>query len=397
MTQPNSSNTLALGIEPMVRGYPVIVDDAFNATVEASAAGGEGTQNYFDSLNRTSDFWNLIATGTITFAPGVDPDGRAVVMASDGNVDLRVQAVPVAAMPPSHQIGVITVTTREVGTQVSRMMTGAIVVKNNPSALVIDEPVFNELLPTIYESTVAVLTELAGQFAQASQVESPHVEAETLTSKALFSASQKAIGATATLIEYGLGFTAVTWVGTLGEALGLGVLMAIPEIVEYLGHTMQHSVVIDNLASADVAWELTTVHGDSTVDQPADPIPGQRSMPDPLQVTETLRLSSQLHLLHINATRESTIGYVLRLVPQDGSPTGQVLVSIPLAKDNVIWVGETEDPAMTVWDQHFSGSDHPLTTTAAVGNYDITVTLNQLDGTHDDAHFYCSSVVISPR
>ncbi|QGN31677.1 hypothetical protein [Microlunatus sp. Gsoil 973] len=354
------------------------------------------TQAYFDSMNQTADFWTLLAAGTITLAPGEDPQGRPVIMASDGNIDLRVQAVP-TTQQGSDRIGVLTVTTREVsGTGVSHLMTAGIVVKNNPSTLEIDDTVFNELLPALYESAGNALVALAVNFAQDSQVESPDVDAESLASKALFSASQKAIGLAATLVEYGLEFTAVTWGQIVGEALGVGALMAIPAIVEFLGHTMRHSVVVENLTSTSVAWQLSTIHGENTVNQPATPIPGQHSTPDPLQPTTTLTLSSQLHLLHVNTTRESSIGYVLGLTPQDGSPTAQVLVNVPWAGDNVIWVGQSDDPASTIWDNHYFGPDTPLTTTATVGNYSATVTLNQLRGEHDGAYFYCSSILISP-
>lgn len=396
MTQPTPSNTLALSIEPMDPGYPAVVDSAFTRAVNSTEAGGAGTQSYFDSLNQTADFWNLLAAGTINLIPGQDARGRPVMIASDGNVDLRVQAVPTTGDPD--RIGVLTITTREVsGTGVSHLMTAGIVIKSNPSTLVIDAAAFNELLPALYESAETALTALAVNFAQDSQVESPDVDAESLASKALFSASQKAIGLAATLVEYGLEFTAVTWGQIVGEALGVGALMAIPAIIEFLGHTMRHSVVIENLTSTAVAWQVSTIHGDSTLNQPAVPVPGQRTMQDPLQPSESLDLSSQLHLLHINRTRESGIGYVLSLTPQDGSPTAQVLVNIPWAGDNVIWAGQSDDPPSATWDEHASGPDTPLTATAACGQYAVTVTLNQLGGEHDGAYFYCSSVLLAPR
>jgi hypothetical protein len=317
-------------------------------------------------------------------------------MASDGNVDLRVQAVPVA-QPDSDQIGILTITTREVsGTGVSHVMTAGIVVTNNPSTVKIDDKIFYELVPALYESAGNALVALAVNFAQNSQVESPDVDAESLASKALFSASQKAIGLAATLVEYGLEFTAVTWGQIVGEALGIGALMAIPAIVEFLGHTMRHSAVIENLTTTAISWQLDTIHGENTVSQPTAPIPGQASSPDPLQPASTLTLSSQLDLLHINTTRESSIGYVLSLTPQDGSPTAQVVVNVPWAGDNVIWVGQSDDPASTTWDQHSSGPKTPLTMTATVGGYAATVTLNQLSGEHDGAYFYCSSILIAP-
>ena len=149
----------------------------------ASEAGGAGTQAYFDSINQTSDFWADLASGAITLAPGVDPRGRPILMASDGNVQLRVQAVW-APEEASRRVGVLTLTTREVsGTGISRRRTGGVVVDDNPSLVAIDEKIFGDLLPALYESTGLALTALAVAFADASRVESPDVDAESITSQ----------------------------------------------------------------------------------------------------------------------------------------------------------------------------------------------------------------------
>ena len=75
------------------------------------------------------------------------------------------------------------------GTGISRLLTVGVVVENNPTSVVIDG-VFADLLPALYRAPLA-LTALAVAFAQASQVESPEVDAESITSKVLFSVSQK--------------------------------------------------------------------------------------------------------------------------------------------------------------------------------------------------------------
>ena len=397
MSNPDDSNTLRLAVQPMDRGYPAIVDRAFTDAVSKTKAGGSGTQDYFDSLNQTADFWTLFAAGSITLAPADDPHGRKVVVTSDGNVDLRVQAVPERDAAKPGQVGVLTVTTRErSGTGVSHFMTAGIIVENNPSSLEIDEKVFNDLLPALYESTGTALKALAVAFAADSQVESPDVDAESLASKALFAASGKAIGLAAALAEYGLEFTAVTWGEMIGEGLGIGALMAIPAIVQFLGHTMTHSVVIDNVSPSALTWELTTIHGEDTLRQPVAPVPGQRKITDLLDRSAELTLSSQLHLLHLNWSRETGIGYVLTLSPGQGGTKVYVLTHIPIVGDNVIWVGTSDGTPQSVWDAHYLDA-RVLSTSTTVGDTTITVSLNRLRGTIDDAYFYCSSIVVAPK
>lgn len=397
MTNPDDTNTLRLAVQPMDSGYPAIVDTAFTSAVAKTKLGGPGTQEYFNSLNQTADFWMLFAEEKITLAPAVDPLGRQVMITSNGNVELRVQAVPQKNVAKPDQVGVLTVTTREKsGTGISHFMTASIVVENNPSTLVIDDAAFNQLLPALYVSATTALTALAVAFAVNSRVESPDVDAESLTSTALFAASAKVIGLAAALIEYGLEFTAVTWGQMIGEGLGVGALMAIPAIIEFLGHTMTHSVVIENLSPSAVSWTLTTIYGESTITQPALPIPGQRTLPDPLHASTDLHLSSQLHLLHMNWTRETYIAYVLTLTPEQSGKTVQILVNIPIVGDNVIWTGTTSATPNRVWMDHHNGPQ-VLTTSTVVDGLTVTISLNKLSGTVDDAYFYCSSIVIAPN
>lgn len=397
MNDPTPDTTLALSLQPIEPGgFPAVDDAAFSAAVTASEAGGAGTQAYFDSINQTSDFWADLAAGTVTLAPGVDPRDRPVLMASDGNVDLRVQAVW-APDPAGQRLGVLTITTREVsGTGISRLLSVGVVVDHNPSSLVIDEGVFGDLLPALYESTGDALVGLAVAFAAASRVESPDVDAETITSMVLFNVSQKAISLGSVLVEWGLDFTAVTWGQVVGEALGVGALMAIPTIIEFLGHTMRHSLVLENLTDGPLGWSVDVIHGEPAVTLPTTSVPPRRHGPDPLDPSRTLDLSSELHLLFVNSTRISSVGYVLTLTPS-GGPQIQTLVSIPVAGDNVIWVGATTDSADQVWAKHAVTTGTRLSVQADAGPYRVTLSLNKASGTTDAAYFYCSSLVLAPR
>lgn len=396
MPEPTPDTTLALSLQPIEAGFPAEDDAAFAAAIAASEGGGAGTQAYFDSLNQTADFWAELAAGTITLAPGLDPRDRPVLMASSGNVQLRVQAVwsPDA---PSGRVGVLTLTTREEsGTGISRRLTVGVVVDHNPSSMVIDETVFGDLLPALYESAGDAVVGLAAAFAAASRVETPDVDAETITSMVLFNVSQKAISLGSVFVEWGLEFTAVTWGQIVGEALGVGALMAIPTIIEFLGHTMRHSLVLENLTDVPLAWAVDVVHGEAAVAVPPTAVPARSQAPDALDPSRTLDLSSELHLLFINATRISPVGYVLTLTPADG-PQIQALVSIPVAGDNVIWAGATTDSAEDVWAQQSLSSDARLSVQADAGPYRVVLSLNKISGTTDAAYFYCSSLVLTPR
>ena len=189
-------------------------------------------------------------------------------------------------------------------------------------------------------------------------------------------------------------FTAVSWGQVSAECLGIGALMAIPAIVEFLGQTMRHSLVVENLTAGSLAWSVDIIHGDAAVTLPTSAVPARRNGPDPLDPRRTWTCSSELHLLFVNSRRISSVGYVLTLTPAEG-PQIQTLVYIPVPGDNVIWVGATTDSASQVWAAHSADSDTGLSVQADAGPYRVVLSLNKLSGTTDAAYFYCSSLVLS--
>ncbi len=399
VSDPDPTKTLTLDVKSLASGYPLVVDEALKSAIGDATAGGDKTQSFFDSLNQTADFWTLLAAQTLGFADGKDPQGRPVVMASSGNVELRLQAVFTTAAATG-KVGVLTITTREVkGSGISRVLTGDVVVKTNPQNVTVDEKAFAALLPPLYVSVEAMLGKLASTLADACRAESPDVVAETLAQQAIFWASGKAVAGGAMLVEYGYDFVAVTWGEIIGEAVGVGALMAIPLLIEFLGHQMQHSVEVINRTSRPLTWKTYIEWGRSVLTLPDTPVPATSEQPDPLKAGSTLTLAGELHQLFLNTSQWGSIGYVLTLDLGDGTPPAQVVISVPWAGDNVIWVGASNEAPDRLYNEHRNSASPPLRTTAQFGGgYDVTVSLNRISGkTEDDAYFYCSAVVVQPH
>jgi hypothetical protein len=308
-------------------------------------------------------------------------------------VELRVQAVW-APDEARAQVGVLTVTTVELtGTGIRRQLSVGIVVEDNPTTVPINEKVFEALLPALYQSAGLALISLASAFAQASQVESPDVDAESITSRVLFAVSQKAIGLVSTLVELGLDFTAIGWGQVAAECLGIGALMAIPAIIEFLGHTMRHSLVVENLTAGPLTWSVQVFHGEAAVTLPTAAVPARRRVPDPLEPARVLDLCAELHLLFVNTTRISPVGYVLTIVP-DGAAQIQAVVWIPVAGNNVIWIGTTDDSPEQVWAKHSDDVGAGLSVRTGSEQLPAVLSLDKASGATDQAYFYCSTLVV---
>jgi hypothetical protein len=155
-------------------------------------AGGTRTQSYFDAVAATADFWSLLAAGTITFSPGTDPQGRPVLMASSGNVELRVQGVYTG--PPGGGSGghddhpafvVVTVIAHNTTTSVSSWLAVVARFATMPVYLPITSDLFAKLLSPLYSNTKTLLGSMADKLRDACSVETPEVDAEAVIGEVL--------------------------------------------------------------------------------------------------------------------------------------------------------------------------------------------------------------------
>jgi hypothetical protein len=378
---------LTFTVQPLSNGYPALVDSNFTAAIASSEAGGDSTQSFFDALNRTSDFWTLVANKTITFAPGVDPHGRPVIMAGSGNVELRAEVVPAAT--DSSVDAVLTITTRNTTTMVAQMVSFGLVA----SSTIQPEDV-ETLAPAIYESVQALLTGLAGQLAGESQVESPEIDASRVVGAVVADVSSMAIRAAGNTLLH-IDWMAVQWSAEIVSSLSfLSVLVAIPLIIEFTGHTMAHSLIVQNLTDADFTCTPTLEAGQYSVKPSSSTVPAKSTQADPLDSSQSDTFSYAV-AMQTGSTEFGSIGFVVDLASAGGDKA-QLLVSIPWSGGNTIWAGSSAGSADDAWAAHSLPASRSMTTSATFGSYKVTLSINALSGETYGSYFYCSTAVIEP-
>jgi hypothetical protein len=377
--------------EPDTEGFPAVVNDAFRNAVGKSMKGGDSTQEYFDALNQTSDFWGDLANGSITFAEGVDPSGRPVYMASNGNVEMRLKAEYVEnGGGPGTVVARSTVETANTTTAVSMATAMAVRVATMPVYLKITADLIDKLLVPIYKNSSRVLTNLADRIAQATRTETPAIDADALAEELTQAESQVVDNVAEEVGEEGVAYMAIEWGQVALDFAGLAPLMALPMIFEQLGHAMTHALIVQNVTDTDFTWTQTIVHGTSAMQPGASQLPALKHEKGATDVT----LSSSASFQVINTTDYGSVGYVLQLTPAGGGPAATLVISIPWAGQNTIWAGAAGDPE-TAYEQH-SQPDGNLTVKAPFGSYTVTLSLNKLTGKTYDNYYYCSTAVIEP-
>ena len=390
----DDDKTITFSLEPMTDGYPVLVDAPFRSALAKALKGGKETQAYFDAVNATADFWGMVANKTITFAPGVDPQGRPVVMASSGNVELRVLGVYAGdGQTGDHPaFGIVTIDTRNTTINAVAGMAVLARLATMPAFLPLSADLFHKLAIPIYENVKTFLGNAARQLSRAVAVEDAAIDAIE-AAEDILEEQNAVIEEVEELAEEGIDYMALEWSAIGLDMAGLAPLMAIPMLVEFLGHDMSHSLIVQNMSGVDFTSELTQIWGRPTFKPGVDKLPKTESKPDPLDPGKQVEYSYSANYHFVNTTNLGPIGYVLTLRPSDGAPATHLLVSIPWAGDNAIWVGPWDHRIQTLWDQHSKPNDKLVVTTQA-GGRTITLSLNALAGETEGGYFYCSMAVI---
>lgn len=388
--------TVTFSLEPRADGYPALVDDALRVALAGAAAGGDKTQAYFDALNATSDFWGLVAAKTITFAPGVSPSGAPVLMASSGNVELRVAGAytgpPDGVGPDGNPVvGTLTITTHNTTTSASKALAVGVRLASMPVYLKLSGDLFAKLLIPTYQNAKTLLGALADKISKASRVEAPEIDPLAEADDVLVEQE----GVLEEVGEEGIDLLAIEWGSVALDVAGMAPLMAIPMIVEFLGHDMQHSLIVQNMTAQTFTLDLDLLHGKQACSPASTTLPALSTQTDPLNPKATVTYSYDAYYQLINSTNLGSIGHVLTLTPGDSSPKARLVTSIPWAGDNAIWLGQSDLSGSALYDQH-SAPNGQLVQSAVFGSYRVTQSLNRLSGKTDGDYFYCSMVLVEP-
>lgn len=417
MSTPTPENTISLVPAPITTGSvpPGIVDANFAAAIQKAKAGGAETQRYFDAGNQTAEFWNwltdVVNRGENPWADGVDPDGNPILMASSGNLDVRMGAFyrepadgseGYAAPAPGEDpptVGLATIQMHNTTTATSTNLSfGLTLVGILPTAF-LTKALFRDLLKPLYSNMKTLVNKLAVQFRTSAEVPVPVIDPEAVAEEPIAETDEVVEEIGGELAAEGVEYLALDWAAVSFEVAGIGILVAIPIVVGYLGHNMISNVTVQNMTDTDFTWSLTQQHGDPSVLPDPDEkniIPKMDYNVDSWGDTTTVKVSYEANMQFINSSDYGAIGWELGLTPADGSPSLTALTYVPWAGENIIWTGPSNGSADDMWKQHTASSNGQLSVTGSAGKYQATIAISALRGETDGAYTYGTIVVIEP-
>ena len=127
--------------------------------------------------------------------------------------------------------------------------------------------------------------------------------------------------------------------------------------MNYLGHDMVNSVVINNLTDQDFEWTILGQEWGKASVLPAavggsNVIPKMHHNTDSWGDKTTVKVAYEARFQFINSNDLGSIGYVLGLQPKGGGTQAKLVASVPWAGDNTIWVGQSNDSPDAIYSQH---------------------------------------------
>lgn len=378
-------------------GIPTEVTDDYQLLLDNAVSGGAGTSTYLERMLSFATFAGYLSKAgddAFTYSDGPDGAQQAVatnagttmtvgVQLNDGLEETDLDGVPVRGiatvrMATAHPYDIVKYA--EFGVSLAEIPPGLAVGKALMNALF--RPLLNRLTSFVQdtiqswlEADVGELDGVADALADTAADVAADVAEETT----------EIVVEEAVVAEISLDLSAIA-----PPLAALGLLIAVPLLIEMMAKEFQVHFEINNLTDHDVEWAIEYAYDGAMTAQPASStIPKMGRATDAWGDQTDIPIAYQADFSSTNASGFEGTGFVMRLsipdLPADGDIA--VVLSVPWALDNSIWLGAA--PAGTdwqsLWDQH-GGGGGPLAVDYGTRNLYVDMGIDAASGHGDSYH-----------
>lgn len=392
MTEPTNRARMSFQVVDVTGdGFPTAANEAFQMMMGQAVAGGDGTRSYLQHILRFADFASFLdRAGIDAFA--IDPNGQRATV-TDGTVtlsiDLQLHEESAARSAEGVcYVGMATVTLAlPKPNDLLKLANFGLTLAEIPAGIVASKKLWQALLrPILTKLTKWVQTSVERWLAVDVGVDEL---GEAVADVALDVATELSEDVTEVVVDEVVLEVAIDLSAAVPAFAALAVLIAIPVLIRVLAKQLVVHLEIDNMTDFDFAWSIPyTQQGSMTAQPAAAIIPKMATAVDMWGDETDTAVVHQACFSAVNDSGFQGIGWAMRLAPQGMS--GQdvaVVVSIPWALDNAIWLG---DPgAKPSWPQIYR--DHCSSSKAHSvhhGNrhFSVTLAIDDLHGNGDEYH-----------
>lgn len=348
-------------------GLPCEDNEGYRMLLDAAVSGGPGTTTYLQHMLRFAGLaTHLASAGAGAFVAGESPDANSrVASATDGhsrmdvlvrlNDDLAetdfngipVRGVATIRLSQPEPYNIVKIV--ELGLGLGEIPAGIVVTKVLWDALF--EPLLSRLTTFIRSAVTEWLeTEVGDLDALGESIGDTAAEVAEAESEEV---------AELVIEEEVVAEIAIDLAAAGPAAAVLGVLIAIPLLIQALSKTFELHLEIDNVTDHDLTWALEHQYDGSMTTQPATAVlPKMGRATDAWGDKTDVDVIFQGNFTSTNKSGFKGMGYALRLAFPDlpGQDVAAV-ISVPYMADNAVWLGDARD--VTDWralfDQHGTG------------------------------------------
>lgn len=378
-------------------GIPTEVNDDYSILLDNAVSGGEGTATYLGRMLAFATFADYLSkAGDAAFTVSAGPNGSQQAVASNAGTSMAIavalndnlvetdfDGVPVRGvasvrMATSHPYDIVKYT--EFGISLAELPPGLAVSKALMDALF--RPLLNRLTSFVQDTISSWLESDVGELDGI---------ADALADTAADVAADVAEETTEIVVEEAVVAEVSLDLGAIAPPLAaLGLLIAVPLLIELLAKDFQVHFEVNNLTDHDVDWAIEYAYDGAMTAQPASPtIPKMGRATDAWGDKTDIPVAYQADFSSTNASGFEGTGFVMRLsvpdLPEDGDVA--VVLSVPWAADNSIWLGAA--PPGTDWQQLWNdhgGGGGPLAVNYGTRNLYVDMGLDAASGHGDSYH-----------
>lgn len=340
---------LNFGLVDLAGDYPIQRNDAFTFLLDQATSGGDGTGNYLSHFARFSDLAKYLnQKGDAAYSMGPGPGNAQRMTATDGTTSLHIDATLDPKLQPQEYDGQPIVGMATISMQlpdpynIVKVAVFGVQLGELPPGLIITDIIWQSLFKPILQRAQNLVQSLVEDWAGLDGAEAGEI-GEAVTEAAADAAEEaseevgEVIAEELVVAELAIDFSAA-----VPALAGIGVLMAIPILIELLAKKMSVHLQVNNMTNTDFAWTIPyTDEGAVSIQPKSATIPKMSTYTDIFGDKSSVPVVHQADLSFVNTSGFEGIGYVLNLVPTDGSSTSiAAVISIPFFDDNSVWLGD---------------------------------------------------------
>ncbi len=331
-------------------GFPTQDDDSYRLLLDQALSGGSGTADYLSHVGLFADFTRFLQQkGSDAFVERDPTDGCRQAVATDGTVTMQVTARFNPGLAETTMAGV---PVRGVATirlslpaprELSKFISFGIALAEIPAGITVTDVLVAALFRPILRQLTSFVRTTVESWLEIEVGEDVEGLGEEIAGAAGEAADDIGADTAEVLVEEAVvAELAIDLSAAVPAFAVLGILMAVPILVEALSKQFELHLEIDNQTDHDFTWSAPYLYnGAMTAEPAAATLPRTGRAVDAWGDQTDLPVVYQANFSAMNRSGYQGTGLALQLSPSDlvGQDLG-LLISVPWAEDNALWIGD---------------------------------------------------------